>query len=160
PSQQPSYPRLEWHQTLAQLLPVELAGAEPIGEPGGLATPSPLRTVRDNLLSYGSSPGHLIAFSGVPLVMVPGMDYSAVVELVRAPHLSRDDVILVERLIDLQRQPAERTSVCLCLQQRLTLFRVRSHRDPLLRALLPGALATVHRRRSTSLRPFRRSGAC
>src|SRR2546423_3158049 len=52
--------------------------------------PSPLRTVRDNLSSYGSSPGHLIAFSGVPLMMAPGMDHSAVVEVVRPCRLAWD----------------------------------------------------------------------
>ena len=48
------------------------------GSQEALRPPSPLRTVRDNLSSYGSSLGHLIAFSGVPLMMAPGMDHSAV----------------------------------------------------------------------------------
>src|SRR5215207_4235322 len=94
-------------------------------------------TGRDNLSSYGSSPGHLIAFSGVSLMMASGMDHSAVVEVVRPARLAGDDVILVEPIITVQWQAAECTTVCLRRQQRLALLRVRPHRDPLLAALLP-----------------------
>src|SRR5438067_12306777 len=86
------------------------------GSRGALRPPSPLRTVRDNLSSYGSSPGHLIAFSGVPLMMAPGMDHSAVVEVVRTGRLAWDDVILVEQIIHVQWPAAECTAVGLCRQ--------------------------------------------
>ena len=70
-------------------------------------------------------------------MMAPGMDHSAVGEAVRPARLAWDDMVRMERLINVEWQAAECTTVGLRRQQRLALLRVRPHRDPLLAALLP-----------------------